>query len=148
MSLLFTCKPLCYFTQLWTSHLVSSCHCWKATIVPYSCSFFFLFFFNQIKRPLQSQQGLRGKEKIKTVKETYIPCPLQQCILYISQWTVSNKGIQQQPPLNVKHILLLISPALGHLKELNQFMDRQRNSFEGVANPAALHEQFTKEEIK
>lgn len=42
----------------------------------------------------------------------------------------------------------LRSPALVNLKELNQFMDRQRNSLEGVANSAGLHEQFTKEEIK
>lgn len=44
--------------------------------------------------------------------------------------------------------MLLMSPALVNLKEVNQFMDRQRNSFEGVANPAGLHEQFTKKEIK
>lgn len=36
--------------------------------------------------------------------------------------------------------MVLMSPTLVNLEELNQFMDRQRNSFEGEANPAGLHE--------
>lgn len=42
-SLLFTCKPQCYFRHVWISHLVSTCHSWIAAIVPYCFSFFFFF---------------------------------------------------------------------------------------------------------